>query len=60
MLDVASLETAPLALDRSALSLTDLVAAEVALFTVQAGRRGIAIQLDAQPGCCVLGSAGSE
>ena len=55
VLDVASLETAPLALDRSALSLTELVAAEVALFTVQAGRRGIAIQLDAQPGCQVLG-----
>jgi signal transduction histidine kinase len=55
VLDVASLETAPLALDRSALSLADLVAAEVALFTAQADRRGIAIQLDAQPGCTVLG-----
>ena len=55
VLDVASLETAPLALDRSALSLTDIVASEVALFTAQAGRRGIAIQLETQPGCTVLG-----
>jgi signal transduction histidine kinase len=55
VLDVASLESGPLALDRAALSLTELVASEVALFTAQAGRRGIAIQLDAQPGCTVLG-----
>jgi len=55
VLDVASLETAPLALDRATLSLTDIVAAEVALFTAQADRRGIAIQLDTAPGCTVLG-----
>ena len=55
VLDVASLESGQLALDRAALSLTDLVAAEVALYAAQAGRRGIAIQLEAEPGCTVLG-----
>jgi signal transduction histidine kinase len=55
VLDVASIETGPQALDRSALSVSDIVASEVALFTAQAGRRGIAIQLHAHPGCTVLG-----
>jgi signal transduction histidine kinase len=55
VLDVASLESGPLALDRSALSLGDIVASEVATFTPQAGRRGILIQLDAVPECMVMG-----
>ncbi len=55
VLDVASLDSGPLALERSALSLADLVAAEVATFTPQAGKRGIAIQLDARGEAVVLG-----
>jgi len=55
VLDVASLESAPLALDRAALSLADVVASEVAIFTAQAGRRGIAIDLEARGGCTVVG-----
>ena len=37
VLDVAALETGPLALERSKLSLADIVASEVATFTSQAG-----------------------
>lgn len=55
VLDVASLETGQLALDRSALSLADVVASEVATIQPQAGRRGIAIQLDAQGETTVVG-----
>ena len=55
VLDVASLETGPLALERSALSLSELVAAEVATFTPQAGKRGIAIQLEAGGETTVVG-----
>jgi signal transduction histidine kinase len=55
VLDVASLESGPLALDRAALSLAEIVASEVALFTPQAGRRGIAIDLEARGGCTVVG-----
>jgi signal transduction histidine kinase len=55
VLDVASLESGPLALDRAALSLADIVASEVALFTPQAGKRGIAIDLEARGGCTVVG-----
>jgi len=47
VLDVATLESGQLAMDRAALSLADVVANEVAVFAPQAGRRGIAIQLDA-------------
>ena len=47
VLDVASLESGQLAMERSALSLSDVVANEVATFAPQASRRGIAIQLDA-------------
>src|SRR5262245_12324503 len=47
VLDVAALESGPLALERSRLSLAELVATEVATFTSQAGKRGIAIQLEA-------------
>jgi signal transduction histidine kinase len=46
VLDVASLESGQLSLERSALSFAELVATEVATFMPQAGKRGIAIQLD--------------
>ena len=55
VLDVASLESGQLALDRSALSLADVVASEVATIQPQAGRRGIAIQLDAHGETTVVG-----
>ncbi len=55
VLDVASLETAPLALERCQLSLADLVASEVATYTPQAGKRGIAIQLEARGDTIVVG-----
>jgi len=55
VLDVSSLESGQLALERAALSLADLVASEVATFAPQAGRRGIAIQLDAQGDSIVVG-----
>jgi len=55
VLDVSSLESGQLALDRSALSLADVVASEVATFQPQAGRRGIAIQLDSQGEALVVG-----
>jgi len=37
VLDVAALETGPLALEKSRLSLADIVASEIATFTSQAG-----------------------
>jgi two-component system, NarL family, sensor histidine kinase BarA len=55
VLDVASLESAPLAIERSALSLAEVVAAEVAAFVPQAAKRGIAIQVDYRGVCTVLG-----
>jgi len=55
VLDVSSLESGQLALERATLSLTDLVASELATFAPQAGRRGIAIQLDACPDAVVVG-----
>ena len=55
VLDVAALETAPLALERSRLSLADIVASEVATYTSQAGKRGIAIQLEARGDTIVVG-----
>jgi len=55
VLDVSSLESGQLALDRAALSLCDVVASEVATFAPQAERRGIAIQLDAQGEGVVVG-----
>jgi signal transduction histidine kinase len=55
VLDVASLESGPLALERSTMSLADIVASEVALFATQAQRRGIAIQLDAASDAIVVG-----
>jgi signal transduction histidine kinase len=55
VLDVATLESGQLAVERSALSLADVVASEVATFVPQAGRRGIAIQLDAKGDTIVFG-----
>jgi signal transduction histidine kinase len=55
VLDVSSLESGQLALERTTLSLSDLVASELATFASQAGRRGIAIQLDACPDAIVVG-----
>ncbi len=55
VLDVAALESGPLALERSRLSLADIVASEVATYTSQAGKRGIAIQLDARGDTIVVG-----
>jgi signal transduction histidine kinase len=55
VLDVASLESAPLPLERCQLSLADIVASEVATFTPQAGKRGIAIQLESRGDTIVVG-----
>ena len=55
VLDVAALETGPLALERCRLSLAELVASEVATFTPSAGRRGIAIQLESRGDSILLG-----
>lgn len=55
VLDVASLESGQLALDRNSLSLADVVASEVATFQPQAERRGIAIQVAAVEDCQVIG-----
>lgn len=54
VLDMSTLESAPLALERAPLALSELVASEVASIQPQAARRGIAIQLDAAgPGAVV-------
>jgi len=55
VLDVASLETAPLALERCQLSLADIVASEVATYTPQAGKRGIAIRIESGGDTLVIG-----
>jgi two-component system, NarL family, sensor histidine kinase BarA len=55
VLDVATLESGQLAIERSALSLSDVVATEMATFVAQAGRRGIAVQLDASGETTVYG-----
>jgi two-component system sensor histidine kinase BarA len=55
VLDVATLESGPLELERCQLSLADIVASEVATFTPQAGKRGIAIQLEARGDTIVVG-----
>lgn len=55
VLDVASLESAPLSIERSSISLAEVVAAEVATFVPQAAKRGIAIQVDYRGTCTVLG-----
>jgi signal transduction histidine kinase len=55
VLDVSSLESGQLALERATLSLADLVTSELATFAPQAGRRGIAIQLEACSDTVVIG-----
>jgi two-component system, NarL family, sensor histidine kinase BarA len=55
VLDVATLESGQLAIERCALSLADVVASEVATFVPQAGRRGIAIQLETAGESVVFG-----
>lgn len=55
VLDVASLETGPLELERCELSLAEIVASEVATFTPQAGKRGIAIQIESRGDTIVIG-----
>jgi two-component system sensor histidine kinase BarA len=55
VLDVATLESGQLAMERSALSLAELVASEIATFAPQASRRGIAIQLEARCETTVFG-----
>lgn len=55
VLDVSSLESGHLAIERSTLSLTDVVTSELATFAPQAGRRGIAIQLEACHDTIVVG-----
>jgi two-component system sensor histidine kinase BarA len=56
VLDVGSLESTPLALERCALSLAEVVEAEVATYVPQAAKRGIAIQVEDRCGrATVLG-----
>jgi len=55
VLDVSSLESGQLALERATLSLNDLVASELATFAPAAGRRGISIQLEACGDAIVVG-----
>ncbi len=55
VLEVSSLESGQLALERSQLSLADVVASEGATFQPQAGRRGIAINLEAKGESVVIG-----
>jgi signal transduction histidine kinase len=55
VLDVSSLESGQLAVERATLSLADLVTSELATFAPQAGRRGIAIQLEACADTAVIG-----
>ncbi|HEU4734238.1 MAG TPA: HAMP domain-containing sensor histidine kinase [Kofleriaceae bacterium] len=55
VLDVSSIESGQLALERTTLSLGDLVQSELATFAPQAGRRGIAIQFEAGPDTIVVG-----
>jgi two-component system, NarL family, sensor histidine kinase BarA len=55
VLDVSSLESGQLAIERATLSLAELVASELATFAPQADRRGIAIQLDACGDAVVVG-----
>ena len=55
VLEVSSLESAPQAIERASLSLADLVTNEVAMYAPQAGKRGIAIQLDAHGDSYVVG-----
>jgi two-component system sensor histidine kinase BarA len=55
VLDVSSLESGQLSLERATLSLADVVASELATFAPQAARRGIAIQLESCSDTVVIG-----
>ncbi len=55
VLDVASVESGVPPLERASLSLTDIVASEVALFTAAARKREIAIQLETRGDTIVVG-----
>ncbi len=55
VLEVASLESGELAIDRSPLALGELVANEIATFQPQALRRGISIQLETELEAVVVG-----
>jgi signal transduction histidine kinase len=55
VLDVASLESGQLALERTQLSLAQLVGSEVATILPTAGRRGIAIEIETSGECAILG-----
>lgn len=55
VLDVASLESGPLLLDRIPLSLADVVASEVAQYVPQADKRGIAIGFQTAGDSTVVG-----
>ncbi len=55
VLDVASLESGQLAVERCVLSLSELVANEVATYQPQASRRGITIQLESAGETVVYG-----
>jgi signal transduction histidine kinase len=55
VLDVASLETRVPEVERASLSLTDIVASEVAIFTAAARKRDIAIQLETRGDTIVVG-----
>jgi signal transduction histidine kinase len=55
VLDVASVESGVPALERAALSLTDIVASEVAIFTAAARKREIAIALETRGETIIVG-----
>ena len=55
VLDVSTLESGQLALERAVLSLADVVASEVATFQPQAVRRGIAIEIESTDECVIWG-----
>lgn len=55
VLDVSSLESGPLAIERAVLSLGELVASEVATFQPQAARRGITVQIAIEGADIVVG-----
>ncbi len=55
VLDVASVESGVPALERASLSLTDIVASEVAIYTAAARKREIAIQLETRGDTIVVG-----
>ena len=55
VLDVASLESGQLALERTQLSLAQLVGSEVATILPQAGRRGISIEIETSGECTIVG-----